>query len=231
MCEALARVPRKPESPRRERARGAAKEKNGRRSPVQARSIQRRTAILDAAAHLFAEQGFEAATMEAIAERAQTSIGSVYQFFPHKLAVFDAVAESCIERSRAAFAALLAPGASLLATLPWDRVIDVAIDGFAALQASDPAFRAIIVNWQLYGVYADRDAALMREFATALADLLGARAPELPLAKRKIVARTIVQAVSGLLFLAERGSARARAETIGEAKVLVRAYIAAYIQA
>lgn len=40
--------------------------------------------LLQAAAAIFAEVGFEAATMSDIAERAGGSIGSLYQFFPSK---------------------------------------------------------------------------------------------------------------------------------------------------
>ena len=60
-----------------------------RRVPTQERARRRVARILDAAALVFAEQGFEAATMEDIAARAETSIGSIYQFFPNKLAIFD----------------------------------------------------------------------------------------------------------------------------------------------
>ena len=75
---------------------------------MQARSKERAERILDAAAHVFAEAGFDAATTEAIAERAETSIGSVYQFFPNKDALFDAIASRYFERSRALFERLMA---------------------------------------------------------------------------------------------------------------------------
>jgi AcrR family transcriptional regulator len=64
-----------------------------RRVPQQARGAQRITKILDAADELFAETGYEAATTNAIAARANTSIGSLYQFFPNKEAIFTALAQ------------------------------------------------------------------------------------------------------------------------------------------
>ena len=43
------------------------------------------------AAIVFDEVGFEAATTLAIADWADTAIGSLYQFFPDKLAIFNAL--------------------------------------------------------------------------------------------------------------------------------------------
>ena len=62
-----------------------------RRQPQQKRSQKRVEKILDAAAIVFDEVGFEAATSHTIAERANTAVGSLYQFFPDKLAIFNAL--------------------------------------------------------------------------------------------------------------------------------------------
>ncbi|HEY2466431.1 MAG TPA: helix-turn-helix domain-containing protein, partial [Terracidiphilus sp.] len=56
-------------------------------APQQERSERRLAAFLDAAAALFAEVGYEAATMTAIAERSGSSIGALYNYFPDKQAV------------------------------------------------------------------------------------------------------------------------------------------------
>lgn len=49
-------------------------------------------AILDAAARILAQQGREALTTNLVAARAGVSIGSLYQYFPHRDAVIAAVA-------------------------------------------------------------------------------------------------------------------------------------------
>ena len=56
-------------------------------APQQGRSSRRREALLDAAAEIMAEVGYEAATMTAIASRSKTSIGGLYRYFPDKAAV------------------------------------------------------------------------------------------------------------------------------------------------
>lgn len=63
-----------------------------RRKPQQARGQRRVNTILDAASQVFSELGYEAATTNLIAIRANTSIGSLYQFFPNKEAILSAIA-------------------------------------------------------------------------------------------------------------------------------------------
>src|SRR3954462_7908673 len=69
-----------------------------RRAPMQRRSVERVQRMLDAAQQLVAEVGYDALTTTLIAERADVSIGSLYQFFPDKQAVVRAVALRNLER-------------------------------------------------------------------------------------------------------------------------------------
>ena len=63
-----------------------------RTAPQQIRSQQRVDLILDTAAVLFSESGYENASTNAIAERAGISIGSLYRYFPDKDAILRALA-------------------------------------------------------------------------------------------------------------------------------------------
>ena len=65
-----------------------------RRAPVQERSRLTVTRILDAAAAIADEQGVEAATTRAIADRAGVSYPSLYRFFPDR----DAILGELLER-------------------------------------------------------------------------------------------------------------------------------------
>lgn len=64
-----------------------------RKKPTQARSRATYEAILDAAAQVLANDGYVASTTNKIAERAGVSIGSLYEYFPSKEAVFTALIE------------------------------------------------------------------------------------------------------------------------------------------
>jgi AcrR family transcriptional regulator len=66
------------------------------RAPKRARGKQRVAELLEAAAEVFAEKGYEAATMTEIAARAGAPIGSLYQFFPVKDALADWLVQNYI---------------------------------------------------------------------------------------------------------------------------------------
>jgi AcrR family transcriptional regulator len=71
-----------------------------RKMPVQDRSRAMVGYVLEAAAQLFGELGYEGTTTNRVAERAGVSIGSVYQYFPNKEALLLALAERHLEEAR-----------------------------------------------------------------------------------------------------------------------------------
>ncbi|MEO8528765.1 MAG: TetR/AcrR family transcriptional regulator [Pseudolysinimonas sp.] len=70
-----------------------------RNEPVQARSAARLTALLDAAAQVTAEIGYERLTTAMVADRAHASIGTVYRYFPDRIAVLQSLAARNTERT------------------------------------------------------------------------------------------------------------------------------------
>ncbi len=69
--------------------------------------------LLRAAACVIAEKGYAPATMCAIGKRADSSIGSLYQFFPNKEAVVDALRVQYTKEIGKLWAAFAAQAASL----------------------------------------------------------------------------------------------------------------------
>lgn len=198
-----------------------------RRSPTQARSRRRYEAILDAAGLVFSEVGYEGATMEAIALRAGTSIGSLYQFFPNKRALFGALGESCVARWRTRYLEILGPDPL---SRPWNELLDACIDGFADLMQNDPAVRALWLNLHLHGEYAEADALLERELVTTTAWILGAQSvvasAQAPLSegRRRVIAKVVVQTISATLVLCVRDAEDAQ-ELLAETKTMLHSYI------
>jgi len=72
-----------------------------RRTPQQQRSRERVERILNAAKGLIERSGSDALKMGELAERAEISIGSLYQYFPDRAAVIAALAERYNEEGRA----------------------------------------------------------------------------------------------------------------------------------
>jgi len=69
-----------------------------RRRPKQRRARQTVEAVLDAVVRLLKREGSEAITTNRIAEVAGVSIGSVYQYFPDKRAIFTALHQRHVDQ-------------------------------------------------------------------------------------------------------------------------------------
>jgi AcrR family transcriptional regulator len=109
------------------------------KEPKRERGKQRVAALIDAGAELFAEKGYEATTMTEIAQRAGAAIGSLYQFFPSKEALAEALFNRYAERAAASFARVeeLAPGR------PARELADLLIDYKLALRTDRDATIAL----------------------------------------------------------------------------------------
>lgn len=75
-----------------------------RRTPKQRRAVATVSAILDAAARIFSNEGAEGATTNRIAERAGVSVGSLYEYFPNKSAILVALTERHLDEGEAVLA-------------------------------------------------------------------------------------------------------------------------------
>jgi AcrR family transcriptional regulator len=98
-----------------------------RRIPVQQRGEQRVAELLEAAATIFAEVGYEAATMRDIAGHAGASIGSLYQFFPNKEVVARAIKTQYCQELKELWASLIAVSAKTPTTRLIDDFLNVTI--------------------------------------------------------------------------------------------------------
>ena len=195
-----------------------------RRVPTQERAKKRVERIIDAASHVFAEQGFDAATMEAIAARAETSIGSIYQFFPNKLTLFNALARHYHEKLRAFFDLLLS---GPLLEQPWADILDAGIDAFASFHEQEPGFRAVWVGLQVTPEVLIEGEAINRDFAKRIEAVLAAKLVNLPARTRPVVATMMVEILTAMLIVSARRPAEAKA-LMTETKTLLRRYLAPY---
>ena len=194
-----------------------------RRRPSQARGWQRVHQILDAAAALFAEQGYDNVTTNAIAERAATSIGSLYQFFPDKASILHALNARYLEQLGEITDAVLAPDR---AGEPIVDLVDDVVDALAAFHAEHPGFHAVFYGGhgspELTGAARRASDAIVHR----LEALYGAHRPGLPAERRAILATTSMELMKAMLFLAATRAPSWRHHAIQEAKVVLRRYLA-----
>jgi AcrR family transcriptional regulator len=96
--------------------------------------------ILDAAEHVIAEAGWEAATTQAIVDRAGASMGSFFHFFPSRNALLEALARRHAARMFEVNEVAMPMEA---VRLPPDELFDRIVRGQARYAQSAPALRAI----------------------------------------------------------------------------------------
>ncbi len=75
--------------------------KTARKQPRQARSQATVSAVLEATVQVLEREGVDAATTTRIAEVAGVSIGTLYQYFSHRDAIFNALQDREFERALA----------------------------------------------------------------------------------------------------------------------------------
>ncbi|MEV0668555.1 TetR/AcrR family transcriptional regulator [Actinomadura luteofluorescens] len=97
-----------------------------------------RSAVLDAAAALFADQGFTATTIDDVAQAARVSKGTVYYHFTDKAHLFEAVFRDRQERLAEDVAA-----AAMRHDRPWPR-LDAALDAYLEGTVTDAAHRSLL---------------------------------------------------------------------------------------
>jgi AcrR family transcriptional regulator len=196
------------------------------RIPQQARSRERFNRMLDAAAELFVEIGYESVTTDEIAARANTSVGGLYRFFPDKLAVFQALLDRYLSQLRVLFAALNTAEAL---QLPLDIYISQLVDGFDQFVSENPAFRTVFVQSRLISSTITMSAAFNQEIAQQLSAFFAIRNPALTLAQRELLATISVEVATSLDMLALSGDRQFQHQVLAEAKKLLVAYLELYL--
>jgi AcrR family transcriptional regulator len=110
-----------------------------RNEPVQARSAARLTALLDAAAAAIDELGYERLTTAMVAERAGASIGTVYRYFPDRIAVLQALATRNLERVMAGITAASADPRNET----WREAVLGCFDAYVGAFRTEPGFASL----------------------------------------------------------------------------------------
>ncbi|MFJ6558542.1 TetR family transcriptional regulator [Streptomyces sp. NPDC091412] len=209
-----------------------------RRAPVQRRSAERLTRILDACADLLDEVGYDALTTRAVAERAGVPIGSVYRFFGNKRAMADALAqrnldrytERVAERLKKAEKAEKAEKAKKEGTEGkagsggWRAAMDAVLDEYLAMKRTAPGFSLVDFGNQI--PVGARYAEPNHRVADRLTDLLSGylrRPPDDDLRRTFLIA---VETADTLVQLAFRVDAQGDERIIEEMRRMLRPYLA-----
>ncbi|SDP48664.1 transcriptional regulator, TetR family [Streptomyces sp. cf386] len=190
-----------------------------RRAPVQRRSAERLTRILDACADLLDEVGYDDLSTRAVAQRAGVPIGSVYRFFGNKRQMADALAQRNLERYTARVTERL-KGAG---DGGWRAAMDVVLDEYLAMKRTAPGFSLVDFGNQIpVGTRSEPN----HRVADRLTELLSGyleREPDGDLRRTFLIA---VETADTLVHLAFRMAPNGDERIIEEAREMLRAYLA-----
>jgi len=199
-----------------------------RRKPAQARSRQRVEGILDAVAELLVERGFDAITTRLMADRAGIPVGSIYQFFPNKYAIFNALGVRYLDRFAQVYKDIVT---AEIQDEPWDELLDRAIDAFSKVIYAE---RGAVILWEGMRNSPELRAAEAQHRASAVdynLAILDRVLPHLEPQRRCLIAWVMVRVLDALLYQASREEDERKAQVIAELKQLMKAYVASHLPA
>ncbi|OIJ66286.1 TetR/AcrR family transcriptional regulator [Streptomyces mangrovisoli] len=191
-----------------------------RRAPVQRRSAERLTRILDACAELLDEVGYDALSTRAVALRAGVPIGSVYRFFGNKRAMADALAQRNLERYSERVVQRLGgarPG-------DWRAAMAAVLDEYIAMKRTAPGFSLVDFGNQI--PVGARDSEPNTRVADRLTDLLSGHLDRTPDDDLRRVFLVAVETADTLVHLAFRMSPEGDPKIIEETREILQAYLA-----
>ncbi|MEU9436916.1 TetR/AcrR family transcriptional regulator [Streptomyces sp. NPDC048252] len=191
-----------------------------RRAPVQRRSAERLTRILDACADLLDEVGYDGLSTRAVAERAGVPIGSVYRFFGNKRQMADALAQRNLERYSERVTERL-KGAR---RGDWRAAMDAVLDEYLAMKHTAPGFSLVDFGNQIpVGARRAEPNHRVADRLTALLSDYLVREPDDDLRRTFLIA---VETADTLVQLAFRVDPEGDPKVIDETRELLRAYLA-----
>ncbi|MFF0431471.1 TetR/AcrR family transcriptional regulator [Streptomyces sp. NPDC004327] len=191
-----------------------------RRRPQQARSRARVEAILAAADRILAGEGFEALTMRRVAEEAGVPVGSIYQFYPDKGAVVDALGRRYLEGFKTAIDELVERAADG----ELDDLVGTMVDVYAELFRSQPGGRALWAGRHLSPELARADEAsnaLVAEGLERIVVRLTGGPGGQPVRR---AARMVVWAANAVLHEVFNGDGEPDLESVAELKRMLHCY-------
>lgn len=201
--------------------------KSLRREPKQQRGRERVAKILLAAAEVFAEVGYATATIQQIADRSATAVGSIYQFFPDKLAIFHALEAEHMQQVEEVNVRLLSKDLRR----PLVELISDMVDVHAAY-FEHPIPQIVYLQYFLApvpGLFALFDADYDRSLIEQFADLCQYRNPELSRAKSLLIGEIFHRTYNGIILAALKTDRSHRQEVYAELKNLLCAYLNPYL--
>ncbi|MFE9258180.1 TetR/AcrR family transcriptional regulator [Streptomyces sp. NPDC006879] len=190
------------------------------RHPQQARSRARVEAILAAADRILSLEGYEALTMRRVAQEAGSPVGSIYQFYPDKSAVVDALGQRYLEAFKTAVDELV--GRALAGELT--DLVDTVVDVYVDLFRSQPGGMALWAGRHLSAELARADEASNTLVAEGLLRIVEHLTGEPGGERARRATRMAVWAANAVLHEVFKGDGEPDLATVEELRRMLNAY-------
>ncbi|SEB59315.1 transcriptional regulator, TetR family [Terriglobus roseus] len=188
-----------------------------RREPQQDRATRRLERFLEVAEDLFAEVGFEAATMTAVAERSGSSIGALYNYFPDKTAL----AKALLEKYRTKILALWTPLLERIGELSHRQFAEQMVERLIDVVTAHPAYLQLSTS----PIKFPGDPAARQSLRSTIADALRRKAPALSKEDAMLCANVLVQMIKGLKTLYTEAAPKDQPRVVAEFQQLLAMYL------
>jgi AcrR family transcriptional regulator len=186
-------------------------------APRQERSARRLRGFLEVAAELFGDVGFEATTMQAIADRSNSSIGALYNYFPDKQSVAATLRLEYAKELQARLESLLAASAKLSAP----QFAESFIECMANFARERPAW----LNLHTVPIPATRSRTARKDLRLSIAHAFRVRNPSLSSERALLAAKVTIQIVKGMKTLYLESEMKSRGLIEGEFRKVLTWYL------
>ena len=196
------------------------------RQPQQQRSQIRVEQILLAAAEVFWEKGYDVATTHDIAERAQTAVGTLYRFFPNKLAIFHLLEKRHKQYLDKTVPQLMSPETfQLPLAVVIQKIVETYADYFENLGP-----RIVYIQYYLTpNIFLYFDESFDQDMIQGLAKLLKGRNAALTLEKCELLSEVFLRTYQALLLVALRSNDTRRHQLQLEIQNVLINYLEPYV--
>jgi AcrR family transcriptional regulator len=190
-------------------------------APQQDRSSRRLAGFLDAAAELFVEVGYEAATMTAIAERSGSSIGALYNYFPDKQAITLTLLSRYAQELEGHWKPLIERAGSLTPR----EFANLFIERITEFARQRPAYLRLLSA----PVQLRRDPAAKLALRAMIANALRVKNPSLSDERSLLAANVSLQMVRGMMTLYAEAEPKGKDLVVNEFKKVLALYLATIV--
>ncbi|MGO2336270.1 TetR/AcrR family transcriptional regulator [Providencia sp.] len=194
-----------------------------RRAPSQNRSRMMVSVILESATRVLAETGWSKFTTNQVASIAGVSIGSLYQYYPNKLALAEAIRQQHLEDILQVLDACNRQKPNVTNELQLTDRVEGLIDGIVAVHLINPNLHRILleeVPLSERNVHQNFELLYANHYLNFTTQILGEDSP-----RNKVVSKILASTIEGVMHNAARHGELKSSEIKQELMLLICSYL------